>query len=158
MHVSIANTIELWSDASDIGAGATFGNQWLCIPFPGDKAVFKQFPIAWLKLYIVVVMFKTWCQNLTNDRITLHIDNQVIVHAINNGVCKNDGIMELIRELCSILFQNNMECHCIYIESSHNVTADALSMLDFNTFLYFKPSASINMITPSKIKYYGQTI
>ncbi len=36
-----ANTIELWSDASDIGAGATFGNQWLCIPFTGDKTYFK---------------------------------------------------------------------------------------------------------------------
>ncbi len=47
-----ANTIELWSYAIDIGAGATFGNQWLCIPFTGDKAYFKQFPI-------VVVMLKT---------------------------------------------------------------------------------------------------
>ncbi len=54
---------------------------------------------------------------LTNNRITLHVDNQVIVHPINNGVCKNDDIME----------------------SSHNVIADALSGLDFNIFLYFKP-------------------
>ncbi len=45
-----ANTIELWSDASDIGAGATFGNQWLCIPFTGKKAYFKQIHIAWYEL------------------------------------------------------------------------------------------------------------
>ncbi len=122
-----------------IGAGTTFGNQWLCIPFAGDKTHFKEFPIVWCELYIVVVMLKTWCHNLTNNRISLHIDNQIIVHAINNGVCKNDDIMELIRELYSILFQNNMECHCIYIESSHNVIADVLSKLDFNTFWNFKP-------------------
>ncbi len=98
-----ANTIELWLDASDIGAGATFGNQWLCILFTGDKTYFKQFPIAWRELYIVVVMLKTWCKNLTNNRFTLHINNQVIVHVINNGVCKNDDIMELIKELYSII-------------------------------------------------------
>ncbi len=40
------NTIELWSDVSGIGAGATLGNQWICIPFTGDKAHFKQFPIV----------------------------------------------------------------------------------------------------------------
>ncbi len=73
-------TIELWSDVSDIGADGTFGNQWLCIPFTGDKAHFKQFQIACHELYIVVVMLKTWCHNLANKRITLHIDNQVIVH------------------------------------------------------------------------------
>ncbi len=51
-----------------------------------------------------------------------------------------------------------MECHCIYIESSHNVIADALSRLDLNTFWYFKPNAYINMTTPSNIKYYGQAV
>ncbi len=58
------------------------------ILFTDDKAHFKQFPIAWCELYIVVVMLKTWCNNLTNNRITLHTDNQVVVHAINNGVRK----------------------------------------------------------------------
>ncbi len=58
-----AKTIELWSDESDIGAGATFTNQWLCILFTSDKEHFKQFPIAWHELYVVVVMLKTWCHN-----------------------------------------------------------------------------------------------
>ncbi len=56
--------------------------------------------------------------------------------------------MELIGDLYSILLQNNMKCHCIYIESSLNVIADALSRLDFNTFWNFKPNASIEMTTP----------
>ncbi len=75
------NTFELWSDMSDIGAGA-----------------------------------------------------------INNEVCKNYDIMELIRELYSILSQTNMECHCMYMESSHNVIADALSRLEFYILPYFKPN------------------
>ncbi len=79
-HGSPQKTIELWSDASDIEAGAICGNQWLCIPFTCDKAHFKQFPIVWREFYIMVVMLKTWRHNLTNNRI---------VYAINNGVCKN---------------------------------------------------------------------
>ncbi len=50
--------------------------------------------------------------------------------------------MELFRELYSILFQNNKECHFIYVESAHNVLADALSRLDFHTFRKFKPGVS----------------
>ncbi len=71
---------------------------------------------------------------------------------------KNDDMVELIGDLYSILFQSNIEYHCIYIERSHNIIADTLSRLDFNTFCYLKPNASINMTTPSKIKYYGQVI
>ena len=153
-----ANTIELTSDASDLGAGATLGNKWICIPFTGDKHWLSQFPIAWRELYIVVVMLKTWCIELANHRLTLHIDNQVVVHSINNGVCKNNDIMELIRELYSILFQNNMECHCIYIQSAHNVLADALSRLDLHTYRQLRPGASMKMTTPAYIKFYDHQI
>ncbi len=66
--------------------------------------------------------------------------------------------MEFIRELYSILFQNNMECHCIYVEKAHNVLTDALSRLDFHTFRKFKPGASQNVTLPAEIQYYGQTI
>ena len=149
-----ASTIELWSDASDLGAGATFGDQWLCIPFSGRKKWISQFPIAWRELYIVVVMLKTWCRELANNRLTLHIDNQVVVQSVNNGVCKNNDIMELIRELYSIMFQSNIECNCIYVPSAHNVLADALSRLDFPTFRKFRPSASLSMTLPAPIKFY----
>ena len=154
----MADTIELWSDASDDGAGATLGNDWLCIPFNGANQHIKTLPIAWRELYIVVVMLKTWSRKLANTRLTLHIDNQVVVHSINNGVCKNEDIMELIRELFAILFANNIECFCIYIESSRNVAADALSRLDFATFKKVKPESSLTMTLPEKIKYYNQWI
>ncbi len=72
----------------------------------------------------MVIMLNTWCHSLANNRITLHVENQVVAHSINNGVCKNNDIMELFRELYSILFQNNMECNCIYVERAHNVLAD----------------------------------
>ncbi len=46
------NIIEQWSDAGDIWGGSTFGSQWLCIPFTGEKVYFKKFLIAWHELYI----------------------------------------------------------------------------------------------------------
>ncbi len=106
----------------------------------------------------MVIMLKTWCHSLGNKRITLHIDNQVVVHSINNGVCKYNDIIELIRELYSILFQNNMECHFICVESAHNLLANTLSRLDFHTFRKFKPGTSQNVIRRTEIQYYGQTI
>ncbi len=54
-----ANIIELWSDASNTAAGATFGNQWICIPFTDKTEYLKQFHIAWRELSIVVIMLKT---------------------------------------------------------------------------------------------------
>ena len=98
----------------------------------------------------MVVMLKTWAHKLANARLTLHIDNI--------GVCKNDDIMELIRELFSILFTNNMECHCIYIESSCNVVTDALSRWDFHTFKRVKPESSIRVTLPAKVEFYDQLI
>ncbi len=56
-------------------------------PIFSEKEYLKQFLIACRELYIVVVMLKTWCLSIANKRITLHIDNQLVVHSINNGVC-----------------------------------------------------------------------
>ncbi len=46
-----------------------------------------------------------------------------------------------------------MECHCIYVESAHNVLANALSKLDFHTFRKFKPGAFQYMTLPAEIQY-----
>ncbi len=90
-------TLHLWTDASDVAAGAVFGNEWFCTPFLVDIKWCINMPIAWRKLYIFVKHLNTWCNHMVSQRLTLNIDNMVVYHCINKDSSKNAELMELIR-------------------------------------------------------------
>ncbi len=63
------------------------------LTLPNSDLILINFQLLGMNCILWDSSLKTWCHNLTNNRITLHIDNQVVVHSINNGVCRNDDIM-----------------------------------------------------------------
>lgn len=148
-----AETLHLWTDASNVAAGAVYEKHWFCVPFIGDKKWITNMTICWRELYIVVKSVMTWGHKLANMRVTLNVDNQAVCYCINSGTSKNPELMELIRSLYFILCQYNIEVHAIYIPTYDNVCADALSRLDFIRFRESHPEAYKIMYFPADIKY-----
>ncbi len=56
--------------------------------FLGDKAWYKNMNIG--ELYIVINAVKMFGKLMSNAKVTLHIDNQVVCHCVNNASSKND--------------------------------------------------------------------
>ncbi len=84
------------TNASDVAAGAVFGNEWFCTPFLEDIKWCINMPIAWKELYIVVKSLKTWGNHMVSQRVTLNIDNMVVCHCIHKGSSKNLELMEFV--------------------------------------------------------------
>ncbi|MEE8386052.1 MAG: reverse transcriptase domain-containing protein, partial [Dehalococcoidia bacterium] len=92
--------LRLASDASNLGLGITFQEDWCCIPFdapPWDTA--RNLDIAWRELLAVVVALATFGPRLAGKRVLLDCDNQAIVSAINEGTIRSPSIMCLVRAL-----------------------------------------------------------
>ena len=152
------DNLQLWTDASNVAAGAVFKNEWFCVPFIGDKKWMADMPIAWRELYIVVLSLNTWGEKMIAHRITLNVDNMAICHCINKGSSKNPELMELIRCLYYVMFKYDMECKAVYLPSAANVQADAISRLDFITFRNSKPESNRWQTGYKEISYYGIAI
>ena len=153
-----SETIQLYTDASDVAAGRIYKNNWFCIPFLGDKKWCTDMSIAWRELYIVVKSLKTWGHHMVSKRVTLNVDNMVVCYCINKGSSKNPELMELIRSLYYILFEHNMECKAIYLPSADNVLADAISRFDFTRFRKNHHYANTNQSPSADFMYFGNPI
>ena len=75
----------LCTDASNLGFGSTFGNNWF----------FGEFSSEWLYHHIpvceflpIVIAFELWGSCLANTTIVKHSDNAAVVHVINKTTQK----------------------------------------------------------------------
>jgi hypothetical protein len=152
------DTLNLYTDASNLGIGAVCGPEWFSLSFGRTLTWLKDFPICWKELYALVKAIATWGEQLRGKRVTLHIDNQTIVYCVNKGASRNSELMILIRELFMMFAKFDLECKAVYINTKRNSSADALSRLDIKTFKGLNPHASPHMTWPSHIQYEGMYI
>lgn len=89
-----------------------------------------------------------WVKQLKNKRLIFHIDNMALVSILNKSTSKDKSIMKLIRPFVLIAMLNTILFKTIYIESSRNDIADALSRFQMNRFRSLAPEADA---LPSKI-------
>ncbi len=144
----------VWTDASDVALGAVFGDRWTMVPFVGDKAWIKEKPIHFREMLAVCIALVSFSQWLSNAKVLFMVDNQAIVHAVNNGSIKCNDTMELVRSLYFVLSKHNIECVSEYIPTKDNVLADALSRIDFVTFRANHTGANKCMTMPGDVNYY----
>ena len=150
--------INLWTDASNLGGGCLVSSHWFTIAFEGKRQWMTNMPICWREMYVVVRCLATFGPQLSNSRIIMHIDNQVVCYALNNGTTKCPHMMELVRTMYHILVMYNMECRAQYITTKDNVSADALSRFDMSTFRELNPNADVSMTPPWRIRYFDTYI
>ena len=124
LPVNDSLTLHMYSDASKLGFGATFGSEWIQSTWPENWKVLN---IALLELFPIYVMINMFGMKLTNSKILFHCDNIAVVSIVNNETSKDKLIMKLVRPLVLLLLQFNINFKAVHIAGVKNVLADAIS-------------------------------
>ena len=136
--------LHLWSDASDHGYAAIYGNQWIYETFDRGRDQSQDLNIiAWRELLAIVKAAATWGKTFMGKKVLFHCDNMTVVHVINNGTSTNVMIMDLIRSLYFICAQFNFECAAEHVPGLQNEGADALSRGRIEEFRTLHPTANL---------------
>ena len=128
--------IPFFTDASrnfDLGFGGYCQNSWMMCKWDSfTKSVNPS--IGYLELFAAVAGVLAWVHRFKNKRVTISVDNQSVLHMINETTsgCKN--CMVLIRLLVLECLHWNVKLRVIYVKSKDNDLADALSRGQWSTF------------------------
>ena len=128
-----SKSLHLYTDsAAGFGFGAILDKKWAYGRWPrhlkGDKN------ISLLELYPIVLAVRLWRQQLANQAITFHTDNQALVPIINAQTSLDKRIMILVRILVLDCLKYNIRFRAVHIEGRLNVLADLLSRLKLYQF------------------------
>ena len=134
-----STTLQFFSDASKkdtLGMGTNFKNKWLVAQWPENFIKIFDPSIKILELLALTMAVLAWNSEpeLQDGRITVHCDNQVVVHMINSSASSCDKCHKLLRVLTMEDMLHNRRLFATYIRSRDNVISDTLSRLDYKRF------------------------
>ena len=99
------------------------------LPPPSNEDCFSR-NINVYELYAVLVALRRWGPLVPNTLIQVVTDNNQVMYMLNTGRSSNHCCMSWLREIFWLCFIFNVELYSVYIKSSDNVFADALSRAD----------------------------
>ena len=137
--------IRLFSDASDIGFGATYGKAW--IQGSWNQPV-EDISIDYRELYAIVAAAFTWGHRWKGRRIIFVTDNKPITKIWDKGTSPSIPIMSLIRPLYLYAACTGFSISFNHIFGIYNTAADALSRFQMDRFQAAIPHADAQ---PTKI-------
>ena len=95
-------------------------------------------------MFAIFTPITIWADQLSNNQILIHCDNQTIVSVINAGTCKSSTIMTVIRKLFFVCARHNISILAKHVPGHFNDQADALSRLQVERFNHLHPTAATN--------------
>ena len=138
---------QLWSDASNWGFGAYFGDQFCMGPWSELEAAW---PIHVKELAALVIAVAVFRDALTGRHLLAHCDNAAVVLAIQRGVAVDERLNCLLRLLHRLSATLSLRLSAAHIAGARNVGADALSRADLTAFRRFlAPCAPVQAAVPS---------
>ena len=98
-HFTTTSEMQLFTDASLIGFGGIFQNQWFCSEWPPELPSIKDgdLSMAFRELYSIVAAALIWGKSWTSKRILFLSDNMASVFISQRGRSKCLPIMKLMR-------------------------------------------------------------
>ena len=142
-HFTTTSEMQLFTDASLIGFGGIFQNQWFCSEWPPELPSIKDgdLSMAFRELYPIVAVVLIWGKSWTSKRILFLSDNMASVFIIQRGRSKCLPIMKLMRTLTWTAAVNNFHFGARHIAGKINSVADNLSRSSFQKFRENAPRA-----------------
>ena len=147
-EIDMKRAILAFTDASDMGMSAVVLNKWTMVPFVGHYAWMRNKSIAFRELAAIVLLLATFGPILKDRDCVMHIDNQGIQQALQEGVSKVDEIMCLIRCVYYYTSIYNICYKTLHLSSECNSSADALSRLNVVLFKRLHPRSDPLMTKP----------
>ena len=145
--------IRLYTDASNMGFGAIYNNNWIQSRWPHH---FERFSIDFKELFAIFAACVTWGPCWSGKRICFFTDNKPITEIWDSGSTRSDNLMHLIRALYFIAVQEQFTVSFKHIPGQINPVADALSRFQIHRFHQHAPSANKSP-TPLPIQYGTKT-
>ena len=138
-----SDNISLFTDASGLGLGATYGRRWLYADWSKVSWVSPdQTHINTRELFAIWVAVRTWGHHWSDSQIIIHTDNEATVNVWKTGTCKDKKMMRIIRALFFFCAKINLNVMLEFIPGKVNINSDNLSRLQVDRFLQMNPSAN----------------
>ena len=131
--------LQLSSDASFRGMGATFGRAWFSVPFPDSFRALQNINV--LELFAVVSAFFTWGRQWRDMSVQFFTDNQCVLDVWRKTTARNTHILILLRALFFFCAERNIHLSFTHIPGKENLPSDALSRLQVDRFKQLCPFA-----------------
>ena len=112
------------TDASSVGFGGTFGNEYFRGRFPKEL---QGSNIAVLELLAVMVALKIWGEQLQGMYFWVHVDNEAVSTILNTGASRHIGLQDILREVAYIAATNQFVIRARHIMGITNRIPDWLS-------------------------------
>jgi hypothetical protein len=131
-----SETLNLFTDASNLGCGGYLGSKWFAQEWPPD---WTHHHINTKEMFPITVAVELWGNILQNKSITFHTDNLTVMHIINKQSSTDKNIMHLVRRLVVACLSFNISFQARYIPGLQNILADKLSRLQIREFVHLCP-------------------
>lgn len=133
-----SNALKLFTDASSLGFGATYGDKWLYGEFTGD---IKHRNITIVEFYPILIALQLWGDLWSNHSILFFTDNEALVSIINRQSSKEEVLMQMVRWFVLKCLTLNLNFKAKHIPGKLNTKADSLSRLQLRRFRELAPTA-----------------
>ena len=152
------NVLHVYSDASNHGYGAVWGQKWFAVEYDGtvDGEIGVK-SINWRELHAVTKALATWGPEWVGKLVQFHVDNAAAGFILNRLYTPVQDLMELVRSWCYLIESHGVTPSIVYISTHDNTRADLLSRGDLDGFLAIQGLNSTR-VDPASFPYYDSTV
>lgn len=118
------------SDASNLACGIVSFTSAACHCWTPSQSAWH---INIKELWSVYYGLSSWMPFLTGTNVAVAVDNAVVVSWLNAGTARSPQAMKILRKIFWILAKSGASLKAVWVSSSDNHVADAVSRLDFRS-------------------------
>ena len=108
---------EFSTDACPIGGGGFFRGDWFYLNWEVDQPAVASAHINLKETFTVLAALDRWKHDLRDKCIVVRSDNHTTISALNKGTCRNQQIMQWLREIFWLSATYNFRITARYIPS-----------------------------------------
>ena len=127
-------TTSVCIDACTVAAGAFCDYEYVYTPWAQWPAA-QNYHINYKEALALEPAVKQWAYKWSNKTVYVHSDNQTAVNIINKGSCKDQLVMQSLRNIFWYSAIYNFRIKAVYIPGIYNQIADCISRLHENNSL-----------------------
>ena len=135
-----SDSIELHTDASDLGFGGVYGRRWVLGEW---KEPWGGLPIFIREFFAIWVAVHTWGNEWADKQVVIHTDSAPAKDIWKKGTSRDKVVMKIVRTMLMFAARRNINILLKHVPGKHNNLADALSRFQVRRFRELLPEADV---------------